>query len=109
MLNIKKSILFTAYYVNGSLTCVRCNLTGKFVKRSIYFAINKQTTSGYGVKIDFNMVSLLVFVTSMIKADYKEHKQAYNDGKIAIMLMFLALPIIFVVGQCYRLVMPMFA
>ena len=50
--NIKKSLLFTAYFVNGNLTSVRCNLTGKFVKHSIYFAVKNETT------IDFNTVSL---------------------------------------------------
>ena len=60
--NIKKSILFTIYIVDNKITCVRCNLTGKFVKRSIYFAIEKETTTEYGdIKnqtIDFNVVSL---------------------------------------------------
>ena len=57
--NIKKSLLFTAHYVNGNLTSVRCNLTGKFVKRSIYFAIENQTITEYGSITDFNAVSLL--------------------------------------------------
>ena len=56
--NIKKSLLFTAYFVNGNLTSVRCNLTGKFVKRNIYFAIEKETTTEYGSFTDFNVVSL---------------------------------------------------
>ena len=56
--NIKKSLLFTAYFVNGNLTSVRCNLTGKFVKRGIYFAIEKETTTEYGSITDFNAVSL---------------------------------------------------
>ena len=60
--NIKKSILFTIYIVDNKITCVRCNLTGKFVKHSIYFAIEKETTTEYGdIKnqtIDFNVVSL---------------------------------------------------
>ena len=108
--DIKKSLLFTAYFVNGNLTCVRCNLSGKFVKHSIYFSIENQTTVGngittaYGVTIDFNVVSLLVFITSIIKANYKTHKQAYNDCKIAVMIMFLALPIIMVFGQTYKLI-----
>ena len=60
---IKKSLLFTAYFVNGNLTSVRCNLTGKFVKRSIYFAVKSQTNTDYGITyvsitIDFNAVSL---------------------------------------------------
>lgn len=103
--NIKKSLLFTAYFVNGNLTSVRCNLTGRFVKHSIYFAIeNQTTTSDYGITIDFNVVSLLVFITSIIKANYKTHQQAYNDAKIAVMIMFLALPIILVFGQTYKLI-----
>ena len=56
--NIKKSLLFTAYFVNGNLTSVRCNLTGRFVKRNIYFAIEKDIT------IDFNAISLFGVVTS---------------------------------------------
>ena len=51
--NIKKSLLFTAYFVNGNLTSVRCNLTGRFIKHSIYFAVENETTT------DFNVVSLL--------------------------------------------------
>ena len=50
--NIKKSLLFTVHVVDNKITCVRCNLTGKFVKHSIYFAIDNQTTA------DFNTVSL---------------------------------------------------
>ena len=103
--NIKKSPLFTAYFVNGNLTCVRCNLTGKFVKHSIYFAVKNETTADNGITtIDFNVVSLLVFVTSIIKANYATHKQTYNDCKIAVMIMFLALPIILVFGQTYKLI-----
>ena len=102
--NIKKSLLFTAYFVNGNLTSVRCNLTGRFVKHSIYFAIENETTSEHGLTIDFNVVSLLVFITSIIKANYKTHKQAYNDAKIAVIIMFLALPIIMVFGQTYKLI-----
>ena len=104
MATIKKSLLFTAYFVNGNLTSVRCNLTGKFVKHSIYFAVENQTTSDYGLTIDFSVVSLLVFVTSIIKANYKANQQAYYDAKIAVIIMFLALPIIMLFGQTYRLI-----
>ena len=57
--NIKKSLLFTVHIVDNKITCVRCNLTGKFVKRSIYFAIEKETTTEHGSTIYFNAVSLL--------------------------------------------------
>ena len=55
---IKKSLLFTVHIVDNKITCVRCNLTGKFVKRNIYFAIEKETTTEYGSFTDFNVVSL---------------------------------------------------
>jgi hypothetical protein len=55
---IKKSLLFTVNIVDNKITCVRCNLTGKFVKRNIYFAIEKETTTEYGSFTDFNAVSL---------------------------------------------------
>ena len=57
--NIKKSLLFTAYFVDGNLTSVRCNLTGRFVKRGIYFAVKSQTNTNNGSITDFNVVSLL--------------------------------------------------
>ena len=59
---IKKSLLFTAHFVNGNLTSVRCNLTGKFVKHSIYFATQRIYTLNNGIIHDsitnFNTVSL---------------------------------------------------
>mgnify|MGYP001323276471 CR=1 FL=1 len=62
MVIIKKSLLFTVHIVDNKITCVRSNLTGKFVKRSIYFAVKSQTNTDYGdIKnqtIDFNVVSL---------------------------------------------------
>ena len=56
--NIKKSLLFTVHIVDNKITCVRSNLTGKFVKHSIYFAIENETTTEYGSITDFNVVSL---------------------------------------------------
>lgn len=101
---IKKSLLFTAHYVDGNLTSVRCNLSGKFVKHSIYFAIENQTNVAHGGITEFNTVSLLVFITNIIKANYKTNKQAYYDAKIAVMIMLSTLPIIFVFGQTYKLI-----
>ncbi len=56
--NIKKSLLFTVYIVDNKITCIRCNFTGKFVKHSIYFAIENETTTDYSTTADFNTVSL---------------------------------------------------
>ena len=57
-MNIKKSLLFTVYIVDNKLTCVRCNLTGKFVKHGIYFAVKSQTNTNNGITTDFNAISL---------------------------------------------------
>ena len=58
MVIIKKSLLFTVHIVDNKITCVRSNLTGKFIKHNIYFAIEKETTTEYGSITDFNVVSL---------------------------------------------------
>ena len=36
---IKKSLLFTVHTVDNKITCVRSNLTGKFIKKSVYVEI----------------------------------------------------------------------
>lgn len=60
---IKKSLLFTAHFVNGNLTSVRCNLTGKFVKHSIYFATQRSYTLNNGIIFtNFNAVSLFDYI-----------------------------------------------
>ena len=38
---IKKSLLHTFYYANNRITCIRCNLTGKFVSIKKYLAKQK--------------------------------------------------------------------
>ena len=60
---IKKTLLFTAYFVNGNLTSVRCNLTGRFVKHSIYFATQRSYTLNKGIIFtNFNTVSLFDYI-----------------------------------------------
>ena len=56
--NIKKSLLFTAYFVNGNLISVRCNLTGRFIKHSIYFAVENETTTDFISGIAYEYVAL---------------------------------------------------
>ena len=41
MYKVIKGLLFTAHYVNNVLTCVRDNLTGRFVKLSNYLQVTK--------------------------------------------------------------------
>ena len=41
MANVKKTLLFTFYYANNKITCIRCNITGKFVSIKKYLATQK--------------------------------------------------------------------
>ena len=41
MANIKKSLLFTFYYANNKISCIRCNISGKFVSIKKYLAKQK--------------------------------------------------------------------
>ena len=45
MYKIIKGLLFTAHYVNNVLTCVRDNLTGRFVKLSNYLQVTEVSGS----------------------------------------------------------------
>ena len=39
--NIKKSLLFTVYIADNKITCIRCNISGKFVSIKKYLAKQK--------------------------------------------------------------------
>ena len=39
--NIKKTLLHTFYYANNKITCIRCNISGKFVSIKKYLAKQK--------------------------------------------------------------------
>ena len=41
MSNVKKTLLHTFYYANNKITCIRCNITGKFVSIKKYLAKQK--------------------------------------------------------------------
>ena len=41
MSNIKKTLLHTFYYANNRITCIRCNISGKFVSIKKYLAKQK--------------------------------------------------------------------
>ena len=41
MTNVKKTLLHTLHYVNDKITCIRCNISGKFVSIKKYLAKQK--------------------------------------------------------------------
>ena len=66
---IKKSLLFTVYIVDNKITCVRCNLTGKFIKKSVYVEIvNSEKcmkSYDYGVLTETKTIYVIQHITKI--------------------------------------------
>ena len=65
---IKKSLLHTFYYANNKITCIRCNISGKFVSIKKYLATQK---------------------ANVILGNAKTNKPSNGYLSIAIMLVFV--------------------
>ena len=99
---IKKSLLFTVYCADNKITCVRSNLTGKFIKKSIYVEIVNSEKLDSGVlftetkkidvikhitKIPYIGFTLCAFLLAMcfhyalptIKARQQAHESIYSN------------------------------
>ena len=67
---IKKSLLFTVHIVDNKITCVRSNLTGKFVKKSVYVEIvNSEIVNSekldYGVLTETKTIDVVKHITNI--------------------------------------------
>ena len=62
---IKKSLLFTIYIVDNKITCVRSNLTGKFIKKSIYVEIVNSEKLDYGVLTETKTIDVIKHITKI--------------------------------------------
>ena len=62
---IKKSLLFTVHIVDNKITCVRCNLTGKFVKKSVYVEIVNSEKLDYGVLTESKTIDVIQHITKI--------------------------------------------
>ena len=62
---IKKSLLFTVHIVNNKITCVRCNLTGKFVKKSVYVEIVNSEKLDYCVITESKTIDVIQHITKI--------------------------------------------
>ena len=85
---IKKSLLHTFYYANNRITCIRCNITGKFVSIKKYLAKQKanaifanaqanKPSNGY-----LSIIVMLVFVVvayALCDNTIIERQQQYNS------------------------------
>ena len=62
---IKKSLLFTVHIVDNKITCVRCNLTGKFIKKSVYVEIVKSEKLDYCVFTESKAIDIVKHITKI--------------------------------------------
>ena len=66
--NIKKSLLHTFYYANDKITCIRSNISGKFVSIKKYLAKQKANVILSNAQVNkqgnnyLSLVTMLVFV-----------------------------------------------
>ena len=65
MVIIKKSLLFTIYIVDNKITCIRSNLTGKFIKKSVYVEIVNSEKLDYCVFTESKTIDVVKHITKM--------------------------------------------
>ena len=88
MPNVKKTLLHTFYYANNKITCIRCNLTGKFVSIKKYLATQKanvilsNTQANKSSNELLSIAIMLVFVVVAYALCFNtivERQQQYNS------------------------------
>ena len=93
---IKKSLLFTVHTVDNKITCVRCNISGKFVSIKKYLAKQKanvilsnaksnKSSNGY-----LSIIVMLVFVAAAYTLCFNtivERQQQYNSVDSSLELL----------------------
>ena len=63
--NIKKSLLFTVHIVDNKITCVRSNLTGKFIKKSVYIEIVNSVKGEYTTFTEWQRIDVIKHITKI--------------------------------------------
>ena len=96
MVTIKKTLLHTLYCANNAITCIRCNMTGKFVSIKKYLAKQKanavlanaqanKSSNGY-----LSIIVMLVFVVVAYALCFNtiaKRQQQYNSVNSSIELL----------------------
>ena len=62
---IKKSLLFTIHIVDNKITCVRSNLTGKFIKKSVYVEVVNSEKLDYCVFTETKTIDVIKQITKI--------------------------------------------
>ena len=85
---IKKSLLHTFYYANNRITCIRSNLTGKFVSIKKYLAKQKANVILSNAKANkpsngyLSLVIMFIFIATAYSLCYSviiERQVHYNE------------------------------
>ena len=97
--NIKKTLLHTFYYANNKITCIRCNLTGRFISKERYMIetrivdfqhINNDLAKAHGNAFDPCLnVSAKELANSVIKPNAIEIDETFTLSVIAIMFFIV--------------------
>ena len=62
---IKKSLLFTVHIVDNKITCVRSNLTGKFIKKSVYVEIVNSVKGEHTTFTEWQRIDVIKYITKI--------------------------------------------
>ena len=62
---IKKSLLFTVHIVDNKITCIRSNLSGRFVKKSVYVEIVNSEKLDHGVFTETKTIDVIQRITKI--------------------------------------------
>ena len=62
---IKKSLLFTVHIVDNKITCVRSNLTGKFIKKSAYIEIVNSVKGEHTTFTEWQRIDVIQQITKI--------------------------------------------
>ena len=62
---IKKSLLFTVHIVDNKITCVRSNLTGKFIKKSVYIEIVNSVKGEHTTFTEWQRIDVIKLITKI--------------------------------------------
>ena len=62
---IKKSLLFTVHIVDNKITCIRSNLTGKFIKKSVYVEIVNSEKLDHGAFTETKTIDVIKHITKI--------------------------------------------
>ena len=85
---IKKSLLHTFYYANNRITCIRCNISGKFVSIKKYLAKQKANVILSNAKTNkpsngcLSLLIMFIFLAIAYSLCYStiiERQQQYNN------------------------------